>query len=536
MKTAIYARFSTEQQSIHSIEDQLRVCASLAERHGFEIVGTYTDAAISGGTVQRPGYQALLSAARHGEFAVIVAEDTSRLWRNTSEQEPRLAELADLGIHVVTHDLDTRDENSELMGPLLGAMSQKYRKEIARRTRRGLEGRARAGKPSGGRAYGYIDATSSQSGDIEINEEQAQVVRWVFERYCEGWPVIRIAADGFNRPHETRGWHPTTIRGAGRPGSGLLNVDLYRGVKIWGRTKRVRSRVDSKRRKIVVQPEAAWIVMPMERLRIVSDDLWERVKARQATMSADHGDRIRAGLTAAAARSGGRRPSHLFSGFLVCGECGAKYTLADATHYACAGRLYDRGCGNAIRVRRSVVERCLKAGICTDLLAPEVVEEFRRRVAGRLATRASTPTINPAKRIADLERTVERLVDGIAQGVLAASPAVAERLRAAEGELARLRAAPAPRANPTITELVPRLTDRFSSLVGRLECVGPESMQGVREGLREAIGPSIRLVPADDRSHLIAHLGLQLPQELREVVGLEGWSRDIERPEQESNL
>jgi site-specific DNA recombinase len=532
MRAAIYARYSTELQRMTSIEDQLRVCARLAERHGLEIVGTFTDAAISGGTVHRPGYQSMLAGARRGEFEAIVAEDASRLWRNTAEQEPRLAELADLGVHVVTHDLDTRDENSELMGPLLGAMSQKYRKEIGRRTRRGLEGRARAGKPSGGRAYGYVDATRSGTGDVEINPEQAVVVRWIFERFSEGWSAIRIAADlnarrvpspaaGFNRPHEARGWHPSTIRGAARAGSGILNIDLYRGVKIWGRTKRVRSRADSKRRKIVVQPEREWIVQPMERLRIVSDELWERVKARQRARTDDIGHRVRTGLTAAYALRLGRRPVHLFSGFLVCGDCGSKYTLADKSYYACAGRLFGRGCSNTIRVRRDVLEDRIKARLRNDLTAPVMVEEFRRRASSALAARKREPAVTPAKRIGELQAAVDRLVEGIASGVLRASPAIAERLRAAEDELLRLRAAPPPRPRATVSDLVPRLAERFIRLVDRLQDVGPEAMPAVREGLRDAIGPEIPLHRSEDGSHLIAHVGPVFPAELRQVVGLD---------------
>jgi DNA invertase Pin-like site-specific DNA recombinase len=68
-----------------------------------------------------------------GHADVIVAEDSSRLWRSLAEQAPRVAELHDLGVHVVTHDLDTRHESSEWVGPILGTAAQAYRKEIARR-------------------------------------------------------------------------------------------------------------------------------------------------------------------------------------------------------------------------------------------------------------------------------------------------------------------------------------------------------------------------------------------------------------------
>src|SRR5579863_8972820 len=158
MRAGLYARYSTDLQREQSIEDQFRVAERLAERHGFAVVARFSDQAISGGTAQRPGYQKLLTAARRRELDVIVAEDTSRLWRNLAEQSPRLAELADLGVHVVTHDLDTRHESAEIMGAVGGAMASAYRKEIGRRTRRGLEGLARNGRSAGGRSYGYLPA------------------------------------------------------------------------------------------------------------------------------------------------------------------------------------------------------------------------------------------------------------------------------------------------------------------------------------------------------------------------------------------
>ena len=86
MRAALYARFSTEKQSESSIEDQFRVCERIAEHEAFRVVARFGDRAISGGTADRPGYQAMFQAARRGECEVIVCEDSSRLWRELAEQ------------------------------------------------------------------------------------------------------------------------------------------------------------------------------------------------------------------------------------------------------------------------------------------------------------------------------------------------------------------------------------------------------------------------------------------------------------------
>lgn len=145
------AKQISDQAPEASIDDQLRECRRHVERQGFEIVAEYGDKALSGGTARRPEYQRMVRDARDGRSDVIVAEDCSRLWRNVAEQAPRLGELMDLGVHVVTtRDLDTRQESTAgIMGAVNGAMLEHYRREIAYCTRRGLEGLARQKKATG---------------------------------------------------------------------------------------------------------------------------------------------------------------------------------------------------------------------------------------------------------------------------------------------------------------------------------------------------------------------------------------------------
>src|SRR5688572_10347829 len=98
LTAAIYARFSTEHQSLESLVDQRRMCERTATQHGIKVVAQFEDAGISGGTSDRPGYQAMLLAARRGEFSVIIAEDLKRLWREQAEQHTRMKEFMNLKI------------------------------------------------------------------------------------------------------------------------------------------------------------------------------------------------------------------------------------------------------------------------------------------------------------------------------------------------------------------------------------------------------------------------------------------------------
>jgi site-specific DNA recombinase len=155
LRAALYARYSTDKQSKDSAEDQFRVCRATAEREKFKVVAQYADPGITGGTAQRPQYQALLAAARRGEFEIIVAEDVKRLWREQAEQWRAIKELLDLKVGFVTvSGIDSRQKNFEMIVAVMGAAGELDRKEAAYRTHRGLEGRARKILPTGGRSYG----------------------------------------------------------------------------------------------------------------------------------------------------------------------------------------------------------------------------------------------------------------------------------------------------------------------------------------------------------------------------------------------
>jgi site-specific DNA recombinase len=509
MKAATYARYSTDKQREQSIEDQFRVAERLAERNGFQVVARFSDSAISGGTTQRPGYQSMLTAARANKFDVIVAEDTSRLWRNLAEQAPRLAELSDIGIAVVTADLDTRQESAAILGAVGGAMAEAYRREIGRRVRRGLEGLARNAKPTGGRAYGYVAAEKSGTGQVEIDGAQADVVRRIFADYAAGMSPKSIAAalnragvaspgSSWNRSmRRANGWMTSAIAGGPTRGLGILNNELYCGRVIWNKFRWVRSATDSSKRKCIPNARKDWIVRDDERLRIVPNDLWERVKARQRERTQAIGSRVQAGIAASAAARTGRGPKYLLSGLLQCAACGANFAMSNRVSYQCASYTAGKGCANSFTLRRKPIETALLAGIVSELSRPEVVAEARRRLLSALRQRSKAQSV-PVERVAQLEREVSSLVDAIASGALRASPALANRLAAAESELAGLQNAATTVPAFDVEAITPRLVDRYRAAVASLPATLERvDIERARHELKRLIG--VVQVEADDQ-------------------------------------
>jgi site-specific DNA recombinase len=245
MKAAIYARYSTENQREASITDQIRVCERTAASQNLNVSARFFDEGISGGTSSRPGYQALLQAARTGEFDVIIAEDLSRVWRNRAEAGARSAELEDLGIHLLTPSgIDTRRDGYGLILAIQTALAEYQRKEISYRTRRGLEGLALAGKSTGGRCYGFRGAT--------IDTWEASWVRFIFDRRLAGLSFGRIAAELTAAGVEPVGggpWSRFSVRTI------LNNRARYQGAVVWGRTETKGGARDSRQRRKVPRPE-----------------------------------------------------------------------------------------------------------------------------------------------------------------------------------------------------------------------------------------------------------------------------------------
>src|SRR5271166_4962467 len=144
MRAVIYARYSSELQRDASIEDQVRrVCRRRIDAQGWSLERVYSDHGASGASHLRAGYQALLQDARERKFDAVVAESLDRLSRD-QEHVAGLYKL--LSFHGVVLLTIGEGEISELRVGLKGAMSALYLKDLAQKTRRGLEGRVRQGR------------------------------------------------------------------------------------------------------------------------------------------------------------------------------------------------------------------------------------------------------------------------------------------------------------------------------------------------------------------------------------------------------
>lgn len=403
MRAIIYARYSTEHQTESTILDQLRRCRDYAKNHGLKIAAEYTDEGISGAAIgNRPGVQKALAELERGDLLLVV--DTTRLSRS-QDLAPLLTRLRHRGIRVVgvLDGFDSDSRTARMQAGLSGIMSEEFRAQIASRTHSALDMRARQGKATGGKCYGY-----SKAG--EIIEAEAAVVREVFERAARGEAMKAIASDlnrrGVPSPGST--WERKARRSDGMwLVSGIhsmLGNDRYIGRVVWNRSIWRRD-PDTGKRQRVERPESEWIVS--EGPAIVELETWEKVRALAQPRKFHGGTK-------------GRGPKYILSGILVCGECGGKLvaTGANGSWYYCGTRHQggDAACSMAIGARRDVAEEKLLEPISKQLLSSEAVElavEMIRQWRRDERTEATRPA-----ELEELDHRIARLEAQVSQGIL----------------------------------------------------------------------------------------------------------------------
>jgi hypothetical protein len=175
-------------------------------------------------------------------------------------------------------------------------MNALFLKDLAKKTHRGLPGRVEKGHSAGPVGYGYrsVRRLSAEGelvrGECRIEPSEVPVVERIFREFAAGKSPRAIARDlnAESVPGPSgRAWSDTTLRGKRSRGIGILNNELYVGVRAWNhkhclkdpRTGRTVDRTN---------PESEWVRVEVPHLRIVSDNLWKAVKQRQGALAVEY--------------------------------------------------------------------------------------------------------------------------------------------------------------------------------------------------------------------------------------------------------
>jgi len=134
MKVAIYARYSSENQRDASIADQFRICREFARRQGWQIAKEYSDHAVSGATLLRSGFQAMMASALRKEVDLVLAESLDRFSRDQEDTAGLFKRLTFAGVNIVTL---AEGDITHLHIGLKGTMNALFLKELAEKQRQG---------------------------------------------------------------------------------------------------------------------------------------------------------------------------------------------------------------------------------------------------------------------------------------------------------------------------------------------------------------------------------------------------------------
>ncbi len=413
MRAAIYARYSSDLQREASVEDQIRLCLERAAREGWKITKQYSDRGNSGASLIRPAIQALMQDAQRHEFDLVLTESLDRISRDQEDIAGLYKRFRFAGVKMVTL---SEGEISELHIGLKGTMGALYLKDLADKTRRGLRGRIEAGRSGGGNSYGYdVSVSVGEAGEIDrggrtISETEAKIVCQIFEEYAAGKSprAIAYALNNTGIPGPSgKAWGPSTINGNATRGTGVLNNELYVGKLVWNRLSYIKN-PDTGKRVSRLNAAADWIIKDVPELRIVEQDLWDRVKARQKGLRKEHTFWQK------------QRPRMLLSYLLKCGCCGGGFSKVSQDRYGCSTARNKNTCENRLTVRQDDLEGLVIGALQSRLMDPALLAEFCAEYTSYLncLRGEKNASLDAAKsELKKLARNRESLIQAIKDGV-----------------------------------------------------------------------------------------------------------------------
>ncbi|CDK99642.1 putative site-specific DNA recombinase [Magnetospirillum gryphiswaldense MSR-1 v2] len=417
LRIAIYARYSSDLQNPSSIEDQVALCRQLVDDqfHGRadpRAVLVFSDSAISGSTLQRPGLIRLMNAIKAGRVDVVVAEGLDRLSRNLKD----IAGIYEtLDYHHVMIWTAHEGRISELHIGLKGTMNALVLRDLKARIKRGHRSRIAAGYAASSCAYGYrvvrgvVDEKGANiNGLREIDEAAAPVISRIYDEYIAGRKIPEIIAglnkDGIPAPNGGL-WKRNAIMGGAKKQEGILRNEIYTGKLIFNRSHVVRDPVSNKK-KFIHNPESDWTKVDVPHLRIISDAQWAAVRViDQPKPQQPRQRKTPVGLTV--------YNQHALTGWVKCGWCGGSKSLANETRYLCSTHRYAKSCANS----RGTKEPVLMARTFGTLyhrietgpdFTPGLTEFFAHQ------SRRRTELENQEQ---DIQARIVRLLDAVEHGV-----------------------------------------------------------------------------------------------------------------------
>ena len=331
MKIAAYCRVSTEKEAqIDSLEKQIEFFNEFTKKNGYELYKLYADEGISGKQIKhRKQFQQMMIDAKAKKFDKVVVKDVSRFARNTVDLLQSVRELKSYGVQVdFLNNGEVMEGGSEFILTILGAMAQQESANMSKRVKFGKDITAKKGRVPN-LVFGY-DKIPDERYTLKINEEEAKIVKEIFESYVyKGIGTTKIAWDLNDRGIRTKKtkskWVQTSI-------VRMLKNPIYTG-RVTNKKSEVTDFITGTRKEL---PEEEWITVERPEMRIISDELFNRAQELLEQRSNEF-----------KLNNKREKTEYVFSTLIYCKHCGysfrrikRKYTQdgPEYIRWVCSGR------------------------------------------------------------------------------------------------------------------------------------------------------------------------------------------------------
>lgn len=461
MKTAaIYTRVSSDQQRENkTIDSQVAELLHFAQEQGCIVPEEYIfkDEGYSGAILIRPGLEKVRDLSAEGQIQAVLVYSPDRLSRNYAYQVVLMDEFSACGTEVLFVNSPKAETPEEaLLLQFQGMIAEYERAMIKERSRRGKRFKAKSGVVSVlcGAPYGYnyIRKTGETAAYYEINEDEALIVREVYQKYAESFLSIGAITRDLNaRKVPTRKriskWERSTVWA-------MLRNPAYCGKACYGKTEiterqritkplRAKNGYSPRNSSNREKPREEWIEISVP--AIVSQSIFDIVQERLKSNKI-HSQR-------------NTKVETLLQGMMVCSECGYSlyrtYTETSAKnriyYYRCFGSDAYRFEGNrkcnCKPVRQDYLDHVVWQEILKLLQDPDLIQrEIEKRIE---ATKNGSPVIHQKivieKQKTKLMLSMDKLLDAYQEGLISISqlrkriPELQKRVNATKKELENLK-------------------------------------------------------------------------------------------------
>ena len=469
MNAAIYRRYSTSRQGDGAtFEVQDSRCREFADRQGWQVTGTFDDAAESGSFFERPGLLAALAAAERGEFEVLIAYDHDRFSRGVWAKLVEAAE--EVGLRLVTSDgaVDTADDENEFAADVLDAAAKKYRKQQTRKSMESRAVRVREGKHVGGVApFGHRIERGERGSVLVLDSDEQLAVERAFALLLDEGRSPKDAAAQLN----AEGFRKRGARWTSRNLIQTLSRDSLDGRFIYGKEKRAKTKYDAERFGIKDHE--------FEIPRVVAAD---RFAAMQALLAAVKWTKQTA-HTYPLSRRIVTEDGHTYTGRFDTSNQKRRYRCRERYGSSWADR-EAAGCSHK-EISARTIERAVWDALMSQLWSPQMEELFNLRDEGPTDAEAANASMERlSKQIAKLRRErLDREARGLRDGYSRA--AIEQVLHEIDQDIAtaesELTAARSWAENAARVEAQRETLDRLQEMAGLMNTPDEDLMSRVFE-------------------------------------------------------